>query len=138
MSFVNLVVLVGFYYVSLVFNMYVGVMDNHGKREEKGTQRVQYGRITSTGFSHVRCGKSDIFPTFYIQDLRPWCFSPRPYKFKDLKKIQIGVHMKKWQAKYESICEFSDNPYGQTRPYRGPVLASVGLVTSNGTTFVKV
>ena len=36
MSFAYLVVLVGFYYVSLVFDMCLGVIGDHGKREQKG------------------------------------------------------------------------------------------------------
>jgi hypothetical protein len=52
MSFAYLVVLVGFYYVSLVFDIFLGVIGNHGKKEAKGTKRVQDGRITSTRLSH--------------------------------------------------------------------------------------
>ena len=36
------------------------------RKEGKRTQRVQDGRITSTRLSHMRCRKSDIFPTSYI------------------------------------------------------------------------
>ena len=45
MSFAYLVVLVGFYYVSLVFYMYLGVMDNHGEREAKGPRGYDMGEL---------------------------------------------------------------------------------------------
>jgi hypothetical protein len=61
MSIAYLIVLVGFYYFSLVFDMCLGVMDNHRNRKEKGTKRMQNGRVTTTRLRHMRCGKSDIF-----------------------------------------------------------------------------
>jgi hypothetical protein len=36
MSFAYLLVLVGFFYVSLIFDMYSDVIGDHGKRKQKG------------------------------------------------------------------------------------------------------
>ena len=44
-SFANLVVLVGFYYVSLVFYMCLDVMDNHGETEAKGQRGYKMGEL---------------------------------------------------------------------------------------------
>ena len=45
MSFTCLVVLVGFYYVSLVFDMYSGVIGDHGKMEQKGPRGHNVGEL---------------------------------------------------------------------------------------------
>jgi hypothetical protein len=42
MSIAYLVVLIGFYYVSLVFYMCLGVMDNHGEMEVKGSRGYKH------------------------------------------------------------------------------------------------
>jgi hypothetical protein len=44
MSFAYLVVLVGFYYVSLVFEMYLGVICDHGKGR-KGPRGYKMGEL---------------------------------------------------------------------------------------------
>jgi hypothetical protein len=43
MSFTYLIVSVGFYYVSLVFDMYLGVIGNHGEMEQKGPKGYKMG-----------------------------------------------------------------------------------------------
>jgi hypothetical protein len=45
MSFAYLVVLVEFYYVSLVFDMYSGVIEDHGKREKTGPRGHNMGEL---------------------------------------------------------------------------------------------
>lgn len=45
MSFAYLIVLVGFYYGSLVFDMYSGVIGDHGKREQKGPRGYKMGEL---------------------------------------------------------------------------------------------
>jgi hypothetical protein len=65
MRFAYLLVLLGFYYVSLGFDMYSGVIGDHGKWEQK-RPRAHCGRVTRNRLSHLRCGKNDIFPTYYI------------------------------------------------------------------------
>jgi hypothetical protein len=46
MSIANLVVLLGFYYVSFLFYTFIGVMDNYAQSKEKGVKRGQYERAT--------------------------------------------------------------------------------------------
>ena len=65
MSFAYLVVLVRFYYVSLVFYMYLGVIDNHGEREAKGPRGHNVGELQAPDLPY-EVWENDIFPISYI------------------------------------------------------------------------
>jgi hypothetical protein len=54
MSFSQLIVFLGFYYLFLIFDVGVGVLDIYEQTTVKGAKKRQYGGVTGTRLSHIK------------------------------------------------------------------------------------